>query len=682
MNHFMHNLSLKPNSYQFFYVTFTLIKEPISFFSTFITQNPEIDINPDQISGKFHPNSLNSSNLDHPNYKKPNISNSNLSNINGQYYDIISCNKMITKYIRSADLDSALRVFNTMPVKNTITWNSLLAGYSRKPGTLAEARQLFDEIPEPDIFSFNTMLSCYLRNLDVDGARLFFEKMPVKDIASWNTMVSGFAENGMMKEAKGLFSAMPERNSVSWNAMISGYAESGDLDTAVRLFRTDPFKSVVALTALISGYMRIGKIKMAEKMYEEMDMKSSVTCNAMIAGYVDNSQAEDAINLFKMMVESRVEPNPLTLTSVLLGCSNLSALFLGKQIHQFVYKSPLYKDTTVGTSVLSMYSKCGVLEDAWKLFLEMPRKDMVTWNAMISGYATHGLSQRALALFDEMKTKKVKPDWITFVAVLSACNHVGLVDLGMHYFDSMQKDYGVKAKREHYICIVDLLGRAGKLKEATDLIKQMPFKLHAAIFGSLLGAARIHKNIESAEFAANNLLQVDPTNAAAYVQLANVYAVNKSWDNVSRVWKSMKKNNVVKIPGYSWIEIKNTVHEFRSSDRVHPELPAIHEKLGELEIKMKLAGYVPDLEFALHDVGEEQKQKLLLWHGEKLAVTYGLMKVPKGLPIRVFKNLRVCGDCHRALKFISAIEEREIIVRDSTRFHHFKDGSCSCNDYW
>lgn len=676
MNHLVHSISLKPCSFHSYYVIISHFKVPIFFFSTFTIQNPDVYKTPDQSPSNFSHHTTYSCNLN------PKISNSNVSCDYRQYCDIISCNRMITRYIRAADLDSALRVFNTMPVKNTITWNSLLAGYSRKPGTLVEARQLFDKIPEPDIFSFNTMLSCYLRNSDVDGARLFFEQMPIKDIASWNTMVSGFVENGMMQEAEGLFTAMPERNSVSWNAMISGYAEHGNLDLAVKLFRIDPFKSIVARTALITGYMKLGKVEMAERIYDETDLKSSVTWNAMIAGYVENSRAEDAVNLFKMMVESRVEPTPLTMTSVLLGCSNLSALILGKQIHQLLYKSLLYWDTTVGTSLLSMYCKCGVLEDAWKLFLEMPRKDVVTWNAIISGYATHGLSQRALALFDMMRSEKIRPDWITFVAVLSACNHVGLVDLGMQYFNSMQKDYGVQAKPEHYTCMVDLLGRAGKLKEATDLIKKMPFKPHAAIFGSLLGASRIHKNIELAEYAANNLLQVDPTNAAAYVQLANVYAVKKRWDNVSRVWQSMKKSNVVKMPGYSWIEIKNVVHEFRSSDIIHSELPAIHEKLSELERKMKLAGYVPDLEFALHDIGEEQKQKLLLWHGEKLAVAYGLIKVPRSLPIRVFKNLRVCGDCHRALKFISAIEGREIIVRDNTRFHQFKDGGCSCGDYW
>lgn len=596
--------------------------------------------------------------------------------------DVISCNRIIMGHIRAGDLESALRAFSKMPIKSTITWNSLLAGYSRKPGTLNEARQLFDEIPEPDVFSYNTMLSCYLRNSDVDGATLFFEQMPIRDIASWNTMVSGFAGNGMMDEAQRLFSAMPERNSVSWNAMISGYVECGDLESALNLFESDPFKSTTARTALITGYMKVGNVEIAETMFEEVLMKSSVTWNAMIAGYVENSQSEDALKIFRKMLENGFNLTPLTLTSALLGCSNLSALVLGQQIHQFVYKSPLYQDATVGTSLLSMYCKCGALEDAWKLFTEMPRKDLVTWNAMISGYATHGVGEKALALFDEMKNERIKPDWITFVGVLSACNHAGLVELGMHYFDSMSKDYGVEAKPEHYSCMVDLLGRTGKLKEATNLIERMPYKPHASVFGSLLGAARIHRNIEMAEFAAKNFLSIDPTNVAAYVQLANVYAVKNRWDDVSRIWQGMKANKMVKMPGCSWIEIKSVVHEFRSSEIEHPEVPLIHEKLDDLQRKMKLKGYVPNLEFALHDVGKKQKEKLLLWHSEKLALAYGLIKLPLGLPIRIFKNLRVCGDCHQAIKYISAIEGREIIVRDNTRFHHFKDGSCSCGDYW
>ncbi|GKV10811.1 hypothetical protein SLEP1_g22122 [Rubroshorea leprosula] len=596
--------------------------------------------------------------------------------------DVISSNKIIARYIRSGNIDSALRIFNRMAVKTTVTWNSILAGCLKVPGKMKEAQQLFDKIPQPDAVSYNIMLACYVQNSGLETTLAFFDRMPVKDTASWNTMISVFAQNGKMDRARELFLAMPEKNSVTWSAMISGYVECGKLDLAEELFELAPVKSVVAWTAMISGYMKFRKVELAERFFQEMPVKNLVTWNAMIAGYVENSQAENGLKLFRMMLGYGIKPNSSTMSSALLGCSELSALQLGKQVHQLVCKSPLSNDTTAGTSIISMYCKCGVLEDAWKLFLEIPKKDVVSWNSMISGYAQHGAGERALQLFEQMRDEGIKPDWISFVSVLLACNHAGLVDLGIQYFDSMMKDYRVEARPYHYTCMVDLLGRAGKLAEAVNLINRMPFKPHCAIFGTLLGACRIHKNLEIAEFAAKNLLTLDPNSAAAYVQLANVYAAMNRWDHVARVRQSMKDNKVVKTPGYSWIEIKSVVHEFRSSDRLHPELASINEKLNELEKKMKLAGYIPDLEFALHDVGEEQKEQLLLRHSEKLAIAFGLMKVPLGAPIRVFKNLRVCGDCHNAIKYISATEGREIIVRDTIRFHHFKDGSCSCGDYW
>lgn len=569
-----------------------------------------------------------------------------------------------------------------MTVKTTVTWNSILSWFAKKLGNFEHACQLFEKIPQPNSVSYNIMLACYWHNFGAHKARDFFDDMLAKDIASWNTMISGYAQIGRMSEARELFSAMPEKNCVSWSAMVSGYVACGDLDSAVECFNAATEKSVITWTAMITGYMKFGRIESAERLFRELSLKNLVTWNAMIAGYVENGRAEDGLKIFKSMLETGDKPNAVGLTSVLLGCSNLSALQLGKQVHQLVCKSPLSSDTTAVTSLISMYFKCGDLKDAWKLFVQIPRKDIVTWNAMICGYAQHGAGEKALSLFDDMKIEGMKPNWITFVAVLLACNHTGLVDLGVQYFDTMVRDFGVEAKPEHYACMVDLLGRAGRLSEAVDLIKSMPFKPHAAIFGTLLGACRIHKNLHLAEFAAKNLLELEPTSATGYVQLANVYAAQNRWDHVARIRRSMKENNVVKAPGYSWIEINSVVHEFRSSDRLHPELASIHEKLNELEKKMKLAGYVPDLEFALHDVGEELKEQLLLWHSEKLAIAFGLLKVPLGVPIRVFKNLRVCGDCHSAIKYMSTIEGREIIVRDTARFHHFKDGICSCSDYW
>ncbi|CAI9095671.1 OLC1v1031666C1 [Oldenlandia corymbosa var. corymbosa] len=594
---------------------------------------------------------------------------------------VVSLNKKITRLIRSGNLVLALEVFEKMPLRTTITWNSILAGFAKEPGKLREAQELFARMPDRDTFSYNLMLSCYLRNGDVEAARNHFDQMPIKDVASWNTMITVYSRNGMMREAKDLFLAMPLKNGVSWNTMISGYVESGDLESALELFRENPVKDVISYTAVVTGCMRSGKVEMAEKFFEEMPVKNLVTWNSMIAGYVENGRGEEGLKMFKTMIEVGIKVNESSLSSILLGCSILSFRKLGKQVHQHVVKSPLYLNTTVGTSLISMYCKCGDLEDACKLFLEMPKKDVVSWNAMISGYAQHGDAEKALGLFDMMRKKGMKPDCVTFVGVLSACNHAGLVDFGIQYFENMQNVYGVKPQPDHYTCMVDLLSRAGKLAEAMGLIKKMS-RPHVAVYGTLLGACRNHRNLEVAEFAATNLRALDPNNAAGYVQLANIYAAYNCWEQVSRTRKLMKENRVVKTPGYSWMEIENTVHEFLSGDRMHPELKSIHEKLSELEKKMKLAGYVPHLNSDLHNVGEHQKKQLLLWHSEKLAIAYGLMRLPAGTPIRIFKNLRVCHDCHQATKIISAIEEREIIVRDKSRFHHFKNGLCSCGDYW
>ncbi|XP_010449705.1 PREDICTED: pentatricopeptide repeat-containing protein At4g16835, mitochondrial isoform X2 [Camelina sativa] len=561
---------------------------------------------------------------------------------------IFQLNKIISRCVRSGDIDGALKVFHGMRAKNTVTWNSLLVGISKDPSRMMEAHQLFDEIPEPDTFSYNIMLSCHVRNENFEKAQSFFDRIPFKDAASWNTMITGYARRGEMEKARELFYSMTEKNEVSWNAMISGYIECGDLEKASHLFRAAPFRGVVAWTAMMTGYMKAKKVELAEAVFKDMTVKKNlVTWNAMISGYVENSQPEDGLKLFRAMLEEGIRPNSSGLSSALLGCSELSALQLGRQMHQIVCKSTLCNDITALTSLISMYCKCGELGDAWKLFKVMKKKDVVAWNAMISGYAQHGL-----------------------------------VDVGMAYFDSMVRDYRVEPRPDHFTCMVDLLGRAGKLEEAMELIRSMPFRPHAAVFGTLLGACRVHKNSELAEFAAENLLELDPRNAAGYVQLANIYASKNRWEDVARVRKRMKESNVVKVPGYSWIEIQNKVHHFRSSDRIHPELDLIHKKLKELEKKMKLAGYKPELEFALHNVEEEQKEKLLLWHSEKLAVAFGCIKLPQGSQIQVFKNLRICGDCHKAIKLISEIEKREIMVRDTTRFHHFKDGSCSCGDYW
>ncbi|WOK98085.1 hypothetical protein Cni_G06795 [Canna indica] len=593
-------------------------------------------------------------------------------------------NKAIAAYARNGDLRSALKVFDAMPRPNTVSWNSLLAGYARKPRRLAEALSLFARIPRPDVVSYNTLLSCHLLNADLRGARRLFDAMPLRDVASWNTLLSGLARVGAMDEVRQLFSEMPQKNPVSWNAIVSGFAGAGDMALAEEYFHRAPQKSDVVLwTAMISGYMDAGNVAKAQELFDAMPVRNLVSWNAVLAGYVKNNRPEDGLKHFQKMIESAVvRPNPSTLSSALLGCSNLSALTLGKQIHQLAHKMPLILDSTVGTSLMSMYCKCGDLDDARALFSEIQAKDVVTWNAMISGFAQHGFGTKAIQLFNEMRNDGVDPNGITFVAVLSACNHAGLLELGIQYFESMKKDYHVEPESDHYSCMVDILCRAGSLGKAVDLIRSMPLKPHPAVFGTLLGACRIHKKLEFAEFAAQRLVELDPQSAEAYVQLANVYASVNRWEDVSRVRKFMKQNGIIKMPGYSWIELKGIFHEFRSGDRIHPQLDLIHQKLSEMEKRMKAAGYVPNLAFDLHDVREDQKEQMLMRHSERLAIAFGLINTSHWITLRIFKNLRVCGDCHNAAKFISLIEERDIILRDTTRFHHFSNGSCSCKDYW
>ncbi|KAK3121044.1 hypothetical protein QOZ80_8BG0645210 [Eleusine coracana subsp. coracana] len=586
--------------------------------------------------------------------------------------------------VHRGDLAGAEEAFSSTSRKTTATYNCLLAGYARAPGRLVDARHLFDRIPQPDVVSYNTLLSCHLANGDVNGARKLFSSMPFRDIASWNTMVSGLSKNGAVEEAKAVFQAMPVRNDVSWNAMVAALASSGDMASAEELFRSAPEKDDTVLwTTLVSGYMDAGNVQKAIEFFEAMPVRNLVSWNALISGYVKNSCPGDALRVFKTMVEDDiVQPNVSTLSSVLLGCSNLSALGFGRQIHQWCMKLPLGRSVTVGTSLVSMYCKCGSLDDACRLFNEMHTRDIVAWNAMISGYAQHGDGHKAIKLFEELKDQGMTPNWITFVAVLTACIHTGLCDFGTQCFQAMQEVYRIKPRVDHYSCMVDLLCRAGLLERAVHMIRSMPFEPHPSAYGTLLAACRIYKNLEFAEFAAGKLIEQDSQSAGAYVQLANIYAVANKWADVSRVRRWMKDNAVVKTPGYSWIEIKGLRHEFRSNDRVHPHLHLIHEKLDRLEELMKAMGYVPDLDFALHDVEEALKEQMLMRHSEKLAIAFGLISSPPGTTLRIFKNLRICGDCHNAAKLISKIENREIILRDTTRFHHFRGGHCSCGDYW
>jgi pentatricopeptide repeat protein len=339
-------------------------------------------------------------------------------------------------------------------------------------------------------------------------------------------------------------------------------------------------------------------------------------------------------------------------------------------------------DIFAGNALVYTYAKCGSIEDADLAFSGLPEKGVVSWSALIGGLAQHGHGNRALEVFRKMVDERIAPNHITMTSVLCACNHAGLVDEAKRYFNSMREMFGIDRTEEHYACMIDLLGRSGKLDDAMELVNSMPFEANGAVWGALLAASRVHRDPELGKLAAEKLFILEPEKSSTHVLLANTYASAGMWDEVAKVRKLMKDSNVKKEPAMSWVELKDKVHTFIVSDKSHPRARDIYAKLEELGDLMSKAGYVPNADVSLHDVGRSEKELLLSHHSERLAVAFALISTPAGAPIRVKKNLRICIDCHVAFKFISKIVSREIIIRDVNRFHHFSDGACSCGDYW
>jgi pentatricopeptide repeat protein len=402
----------------------------------------------------------------------------------------------------------------------------------------------------------------------------------------------------------------------------------------------------------------------------------------MVLGHVKCGQGQKALELFQQMQQEGVQPNSVTFVGVLNACASMIALEEGRCVHQHIIRCGWDSDVFVGSSLVDMYAKCGSMEDAWSVFNKMPSRDVVTWTTILGGCAMHGHGKEALKHFKRMCEEGVQPDDVTFICLLSACSHAGLVGEGMQCYASMVKDYMISAKLEHYTCMVDLLGRAGHLQEAENMVMTMPCKPNVAVWMALLSACRIHGHVEMAERIAKRILEMEPDNAAVYVLLSDIYAAGGNKHLCQTIEQQRKEKGVKKQPGRTWIEVNNEVHTFVVDDQDHPQMPEIHAELQRLSGHMHDAGYRTCKKFIMHDVDEEEKVFRLCHHSEKLAIAFGLINSAPGTPLRIRKNLRVCEDCHTSTKFISKIAGRTIMVRDANRFHHFEDGVCSCRDYW
>eukprot|EP01018_Ginkgo_biloba_P019525 Gb_02229 [translate_table: standard] len=641
--------------------------------------------------------------------------------------DVFVGNSLVALYAKCRRIEFARQLFDKMPKRDVVTWNTMIAGYVQN-GYATEALTLFNQMRESGMkFNLVTVVSvlpacAHLAALQQGKLihAFIIQRGFESDVVIGTALIDMYAKCGCLKIARHLFDQLFRKNVVSWSAMITGYAQNGHANEALKLFNQmqgedvkpdsvtivsvllacgqlaalqqgkciygyilrKGFESdVVVGTALMDTYAKCGSIEIARRLFDKMPKRNVVSWNAMIAGYAQNGQANEALTLFNQMQLAGIKLDLGTMLSVLPACAHLAALQQGKWIHGYIIRSE-FQSEVVWTALIDMYAKCGAIENAWRLFIKMSTRDVVSWNAMIAGYGMHGYGQDALALFSQMLQTDIKPNDISFICILSACSHAGMVEEGRQCFDCMIQDYFITPSVEHYACMVDLLGRAGHLEEAHNLIKSMPLEPGASVWGALLGACRICCNIELGECVAERLLELEPEKAGRYVLLSNIYAAAGRWEDVGKVRTMMKERGVQKTPGCSLIEVHNRVHSFRVGDRSHPQSEKIYAMLETLTGQIKEAGYVPNTNFVLHDVEEELKENMLSSHSEKLAIAFGLINTSPGTPIQITKNLRVCGDCHSATKFISKIVRREIIVRDANRYHHLKDGVCSCGDYW
>ncbi|KAK1429736.1 hypothetical protein QVD17_11954 [Tagetes erecta] len=611
--------------------------------------------------------------------------------------DTVLCNTMISGSVKNGCFSESILVFKDMILRGTRFDSTTFAAVLTAAAELQELKvgMVIESLSIKLGFHWHVhvltgFVSLYAKCGDMLTARCLFEQIERPDIIAYNAMISGFTCNQQMANAVDLFNkvmALQHRvNSSTLVGLIPVLNPFGHLilTSAIHSFslKNNLISKTSVGTALITVYSRLNEIDSARKLFDESLNKSLAAWNAMISGYAQNGITDKAISLFQEMQNFKIPPNPTTITSILSACAQLGALSLGKWVHDLARKENFESNVYVSTALIDMYAKCGSINEARQVFDTLTQKNPVTWNAMISGYGLHGHAHEALKIFNKMVDLNVPLTGVTFVSVLYACSHAGLVNEGEQIFYKMVGDHGFKPLPEHYACMVDLYGRSGELQKALTFINSMPVDPGPATWGALLSACKTHKNTDLARLASDKLFELDPENVGYHVLLSNIHTADKNYHEAASVRQVVKNQNLVKTPGCTLIEINKIPHVFTSGQRSHDQTDAIYAMLEKLMGKMREAGFQTDTVTALHDVEDEEKELMVKVHSEKLAIAFGLMNTETGSEIRIMKNLRVCIDCHNFTKFVSKVTERVIVVRDANRFHHFKDGQCSCGDYW
>lgn len=647
----------------------------------------------------------------------------------GYHSTLMVCNSLLDSYCKSHRLDLACRLFKEMPERDNVTFNALITGYS-KDGLNEEAINLFAQMQnlgyKPSEFTFAALLCAGIGLYDIAfGQQVhgFVVKTNfVSNVFVGNALLDFYSKHDCSVEVGKLFDEMPELDGISYNVIITSYVWDGHFKKSLDLFRElqltkydrkqFPYATMLSIASntlnlnmgrqihsqaivatadseiqvgnsLVDMYAKCGRFEEAKRIFARLADRSAVPWTAIISAYVQNGLHEEALELFNEMRRTNVSPDQATFASILRASANLASLSLGKQLHSSVIRLGFASNVFAGSALLDMYAKCGSMKDALQTFQEMPKRNLVCWNALISAYAQNGDGEGTLRSFEQMVQSGFEPDSVSFLSVLTACSHCGLVEEGLQYFNSLNRNCKIVPKREHYASMVDMLCRSGRFNEAEKLMAQMPFEPDEIMWSSVLNSCKIHKNQELAERAADRLFNmVDLRDAAAYVNMSNIYAATGQWESVGKVKRAMRDRGVRKVTAYSWVEVNHKTHVFTVKDTSHPQSGKIMRKIDELTKEMEKEGYKPDTSCALHNEDEEIKVESLKYHSERLAIVFALISTPEGSPIVVMKNLRACRDCHAAIKVMTKIVGREITVRDSSRFHHFRDGLCSCGDFW
>ena len=637
-------------------------------------------------------------------------------------------NCLLRMYCDCGSFIDVQKVFDEMLMKNLVSWVIVISAYA-KNGELEKAIRLFSDMQasgiRPNSAVYMSLLqSCLGPSFLELGKQIHSHVIRAQlnaNITVETAICNMYVRCGWLEGAKLVFDGMDAQNAVTWTGLMVGYTQAKKLEVALELFarmamegvELDEFVFSIVLkvccgledwdmgrqihshivklgvesevsvgTPLVDFYVKCGDIESAYRSFGRISEPNDVSWSALISGFSQSGRLEDCIKIFTSLRSEGVVLNSFIYTSVFQACAAQANLNMGSQAHGDAIKRGLVSYLYGESAMVTMYSKCGRLDYARRAFESIDEPDAVAWTAIISGYAYHGNAAEALGFFRRMQSYGVRPNAVTFIAVLTACSHSGLVAEAKQYLGSMSRDYGVKPTIDHYDCMIDTYSRAGLLQEALELINRMPFEPDAMSWKSLLGGCWAHCDLKLGKIAAENLFRLDPGDTAGYILLFNLYSAFGKWEEAGHVRKLMAERELKKEVSCSWISVKGQVHRFVVGDRHHPQTEAIYSKLEEFKCSVvdspvRLLNEEDDVSCSL-----SARKEQLLDHSEKLAIAFGLISTEDNAPILVFKNLRACRDCHEFGKQVSMVTRRQIVVRDSTRFHHFKSGKCSCNDYW